>query len=877
MQKTQKQMNTFQTTINKNMGIVGKSIKLALGYVSVKAITGFVKATTAIASDLTEVQNVVDVTFGSMAKDINDFAKISIEQFGLSELSAKKFSSTMGAMLKSSGIAGEAVRDMSIDLTKLSADMASFYNLDNEEAFRKIMSGMSGMTQPLKELGINMNIANLEAFALSQGIRKTWQQMSQAEQTMIRYNYLLNVTKDAQGDFSRNSQTWANQTKILSQQFEILKGTIGQGFINMLMPVIKGLNTFIKYIQIAAEYFKSFTALIFGNAQAGSQGGQAVETMADNLGDVEDGLGGVGEAGKKAGKDLKGSIAGFDEINTLANKASEGMEGIEDSLGGVGPVDLGASSSGKIDIDTSKIESKLGSLNKLLEDIYTNWGMKDFFKGLRDGLDLVNFDNIKTNFQSTFSGLSEIANTYLQSLQPMFQAAGQTLGTMFKYGIAISGNIFEPISLGFANFVDNMKGPIQQWITETSTKITNGYNNLNTVFENIGQSWLHSINKYKTDIVKATEDTQTNVANTFMLMGTLSADIFEIISGKMKEFTEKNKESIQMFTDSIVQIFTDGWNFINTIWTGVLKSIEKFWNDWGKGIVEGVISFVNDIGKWFLYLWNDLVKPTWEHMLNWLKKIWNENLKGIVDELLGFVGRVGELILILWNEIFKPLIDKILDILVPAFRNAFKFVIDIVGNAVNTIAGIIENLLKIINGIIDFIVGVFTGDWERAWKGIKDIFDGIIGTLETVFKGTINGIIGIVNKFIGFWNSIELKVPKIKIPFLGTFGGFTIGLPKIPEIPMLANGGITDVNSPFMAIVGDNKTQREVISPLDDLMNMITSAVGTAIMQTKQFDTNNSNGDIYLQIDGTTFARLINPYQAKENQRIGNSVIIQPL
>ena len=151
MQKTQKQMNNFQATVNKSMSGISKAFKIGLGYVSVRAIAGFVKATTAIASDLTEVQNVVDVTFGSMAKDINDFAKISIEQFGLSELSAKKYSSTMGAMLKSSGIAGEAVRDMSIDLTKLSADMASFYNLDNEEAFRKIMSGVR-MTQPLKEL-----------------------------------------------------------------------------------------------------------------------------------------------------------------------------------------------------------------------------------------------------------------------------------------------------------------------------------------------------------------------------------------------------------------------------------------------------------------------------------------------------------------------------------------------------------------------------------------------------------------------------------------------------------------------------------------------------------------------------------------------------
>ena len=126
------------------MSGLGKGVKLALGYVSIRAIAGFVKATTKLASDLTEVQNVVDVTFAEMSKDINDFADIAINQFGLSELSAKKYSSSMALMLKSSGIAGEAVRDMAVDLTKLSADMASFYNLANDDAFQKILSGMSG-------------------------------------------------------------------------------------------------------------------------------------------------------------------------------------------------------------------------------------------------------------------------------------------------------------------------------------------------------------------------------------------------------------------------------------------------------------------------------------------------------------------------------------------------------------------------------------------------------------------------------------------------------------------------------------------------------------------------------------------------------------
>lgn len=872
MQKTQKQIGAFQSSLNSSMGAISKAFKIGLGYISVKAITGFVKATTEIASDLTEVQNVVDVTFGSMAKDINEFSKTALEQFGLSELSAKKYTSTMGAMLKSSGITGEAVKDMSIEMAKLSADMASFYNLPIEEAFSKIRSGISGETEPLKQLGINMRVANLEAYAMSQGIKKSWKEMTQAEQTMIRYKYLLSVTGDAQGDFARNSHTWANQTKILAEQWNSLKGTIGQGFINMLMPVIKGFNALIKKIQVAAEYFKAFTRLIFGDAQASSQSGQAIETMADNLSDVEDGFGGVGEAGKKAAKDLKGALAGFDEINTLAKQTSDGTSELSDGLGGIGgvvAVDLGAASSGELDISTSKIESNLTKVNSLLSDLYNNWGTKDFFKGFRDGLDLINFDSINTNLSTFFNGMKEIAKSFLTNLQPVFQSAGHTLGTLFKNGIAIAGNLFEPISLGWANFTINMKGRIQEWIAETSQTVSSGFNNLTEAFEILGQSWLDSIEKYKPNIAKAVEETTANVANTFMQIGTIAADTFEIITSKAKEYYEDNEEDIQRYADSILGIFTDVWDLINKIWTDALGSIKKFWNTWGKDIVSGVMDFANDIGKWFLYLWNDLVKPTWDTMMEWLNKIWNENLKGLVDELLGFVGRVGDLILKLWNDTFKPLIDRILKDFVPAFKNAFNFVVDIVGNVVNTITGLIKELIKVINGIIDFVVGVFTGDWKRAWEGVKGIFSGIIGSLETVFKGAINGIIAIANSFIHFWNRIELKVPEIEIPLVGKVGGFRLGLPEIKEIPKLKTGAITDVNSPFYAVVGDHPTQREVISPLNDLLGMIETTVNRAV-------GNNQGGDmtVIVKIGEDTITEKLVRNINRQSRISGKTVVL---
>jgi len=141
-----------------------------------------------LASDLTEVQNVVDVTFGKNSTTIDKWSKSLATAFGISELQGKQFVGTIGAMLKSMGTAEKQVLSMSEALVELAGDMASFYNLDVEEAFNKIRSGISGETEPLKQLGINLNVANLEAYALSQGIKKTYNEMSQAEQVALRYN-----------------------------------------------------------------------------------------------------------------------------------------------------------------------------------------------------------------------------------------------------------------------------------------------------------------------------------------------------------------------------------------------------------------------------------------------------------------------------------------------------------------------------------------------------------------------------------------------------------------------------------------------------------------------------------------------------------------
>lgn len=205
------------------------------------------------ASDLAEVQNVVDVTFGSATEAINSWSKECLAAYGMNEVSAKRYAGTIGAMLKSSGLAGDAIVDMSKDMVGLAGDMASFYNLDLETAFEKIRSGISGETEPLKQLGINMSVANLEAYALSRGITTAYNEMSQAEQVMLRYNYLMSTTADAQGDFARTQDSYANQTRLLSESWLEFTGIMAEQLLPVLTTIVSWLNNIVAFLTENAD------------------------------------------------------------------------------------------------------------------------------------------------------------------------------------------------------------------------------------------------------------------------------------------------------------------------------------------------------------------------------------------------------------------------------------------------------------------------------------------------------------------------------------------------------------------------------------------------------------------------------------------------
>lgn len=715
--------------------------KVIAGAFAVGSIISFSKSAIGLASNLEEVQNVVDVTFGNMNQSVNEWSRTMMTAVGMSEFSAKKYSSTLGAMFKSMGMGRTQVYAMSTGLARLAGDMASFYNLDHDTAFQKIRAGMSGETEPLKQLGINMSVANMEAYAMSQGITQSYQAMSQLEQTQLRYNYLLKVTSDSHGDFIRTSDGWANQTRLLSEGWKEFMTTLGQGLVVVFNPFLKMLNAFILRLQVVAKYVTAFVSLF------GQKSQKQVSAVSDNMAKVGGSVEGVGKSVKETGKAIKGSLSSFDQLNTISSSASDSMGSMLDSIGGGGSeLDFGNAVEGNVDFgfDTTQMELFVSTAKTTLS------GMVEFFK-------------------ESFALIGRpLVDGWVNNILPVLQGFGFEMYETLRLSFAIIGTMF-----------------MSFWSTVVLPVVT----------------------------------------------------------------------------------------LIKNIWLDVMVAIGKFWNTYGAPIFtkirEALLSYAG-VAK---NSWETIIKPVWENFMRVITDLWDKHLKPLLSHLFDFVGTLIKFALDIYNGFIAPITNALIKIFGPTFARIFNAIVTQLGWFIASISDVVSGVLRVFTGLMNFITGVFTGNWRKAWEGLRQmvagVFQGLLGIVRTPINQIstmINGLIDGVNNAIRALNRMKINIPSW-VPLIGgqTWG---MNLPTIGRIPMLENGGI--VSSPTLAIMGE-KNKKEAVIPLENSQFLDHFADKIA---TKQQPSSQPQSQEYsLEIDGIAFARLIVKLINDEQKRSGVNLI----
>lgn len=626
-----------------------------------------------------------------------------------------------------------------------------------------------------------MTQSALDQYALANGYGKTTSAMTEQEKVALRLAFVQKQLSAASGDFIRTSGSWANQVRVMQLQLQSLKATVGQGLINLFTPVLRVINILLGKLATLANAFKSFTELITGKKSsgqtgvsgAGLAGTDAIADTADQYGNaadnaekLADATNDTADATKKATKAAKGYLSPLDEINNYStDKSADSSSKVPGATGGLADqmkdavqnVDYGKMAKGETVLDKmlkplNKIINRFKELAKLVA--------KGFWDGLGDYEPI--FDGIKKDLDSIWKSLKDIftdsevtkaANNFLDSFA---YAIGQVAGSFTRIGLTIAQNII---------------GGIEKFLKQNTQRIKN---------------YLIDMFNIGSEIAQIGGNLAVAFADVFSVFGgetaqQITADLIGIFAEIGMVLTETAAKLGRDILNMIAQPFIDNKDILKSAIEGSLGAIET--------VTSGVLIVVQNLSDAISRLYDEHVKPFFDSIANGLSSIFGtlitgyntyvlpvlqglaEQFKGLLEGPLGdailkieaFLGKLIDSLKLLWESVLVPLINWIIANLLPVVAK----IIDVVGT---TAIKVLESLIKIIgdvtdtlSGIIDFLVGVFTGDWELAWQGIKEIADGAWSFIKDVVSGAweiiktvTKGALSIIKSIISTaWNAIK--------------------------------------------------------------------------------------------------------------------------
>ena len=885
---------SFNNIGNAGTQMFSKLTRMATAFISIGALVKFGKQAIQLGSDLQEVQNVVDVTFGSMSKHVNEFANNTIETAGLSETVAKKYMGTFGAMSKQFGFTTEESYKMSKSITQLTGDVASFYNLSTDEAYTKLKSIWTGETETLKEIGVVMTQNALDQYALANGYGKTTAKMTEQEKVALRYAFVQNKLSLASGDFIRTQDGWANQTRVLTLRWQQFMATVGQGLINVLTPLVKMLNLLMSKLQAFANTFKSFTASLFGDANKGS-GSKGVSSTLTN---INDGLSGIGTSANDSAKDVANaskkinrSLAGVDELNVLNTSKDDSAGG---SGSGISDQMLGSGGIGSGIVDTGALNGTEEKINKITRTAY-EWG-SIIGETINKGLEQIPWVSIQEKVNSAISTMAQFLNGAIKGLN--WNLMGSTIGDGFNtilFGLNTFLKEFDWGELG-KGLVDGINGLIASVDFKMAGELLkNGLNgaidfmwNAVTTFDakNAGEKLADLINGIS-DAIKNTDWKK--------LGQTVSEGLHKVIEFlrtwiKKTDWGELVKnifDGIEKFIGGIDwgKLLSDlggllidvGAALVDGLWEGIKWCLSRTLTGLYKILVKPIIDKVKDLfgihspSTVFAEIGGFLIEGLWngiKGLKNWLIKKW--------DGVKSWFGNIVKSVGVKVSEIPKAVKEKW-----NQTKDWFK------GKTENIKAGV-EDLKQSTKDKWNRVKSWFTGKEEKikitteeASTSVKNKWNQTVswfkGKEEKVKVGVQSATTGDKTKWNNVLNNFKGKTVEIKAKVGGVVGNFKSSinenlirplnkkLPKMfPKIPLLAQGGWLPANNPQLAIVGDNKREPEIVSPESKIYEQTYKAVK---------DAGGSVGKQQLEItiyhkyeDGRTIIQKVNQAQIDEGK-----------
>ena len=564
-----------------------------------------------LASDLQEVQNVVNKAFGGMKQSAEDFAKSAMQSYGITELQAKQYSSTYMSMAAAMGLSEKTAAKMSINLTKLAADVASFYNLSNDESYNKLKGVFSGETEPLKALGIVMTQTNLQAFALKEGITKSYKEMSEAEKVALRYKFIMNQLALAQGDFASTADSWANSMKTLQNQWDAFKTKVGNGLMEIFTPLLQILNACVDKLSELMDLLYDKLGWDFGEEEAPEL------VLPEVSNEAEEDANKIAESYKNAADEAKEALEGlasFDQINTLTGGSSGKDSDSSDYKDGGGEFSFdpfGDEYLTEIKVSENKMKPVVDGIVKRLQEIWDKYGTKavaiikgvyEFFKPYGERMVeiikklkatfgewwAVNGDEFKENLSKAWKIIKEIAVMIIDGIITWLEENGPRVLTTIL-------DIINLIAQLLPYILETLK-PILWVIGEIADFLLNVI--LSTLEAIPGAIKIISV--ILASIAIGIYDLFATIWDAFMWIMT---DLPEIVANALVTAVQYVTQFFaNVVTDvgnafaAIGQFFVDLWDGICSFFDDAGQAVQDFWNGFleaAKAPINGIISLIN--------------------------------------------------------------------------------------------------------------------------------------------------------------------------------------------------------------------------------------------------------------------------------------------
>lgn len=783
-----------------------------------------------LASQLTEVQNVVDTTFGDMASKVDDFTKTSIQDFGMSELTVKQISSRFQALGTSIGISSEQVAngtavankalmsqnntlykttdsmaDMSLNLTRLAGDMASFYDVDQADVAKSLQSIFSGTIAPLRRYGLDLTQATLSEWAMKNGLDANIKSMTQAEKVLLRYNYVMANTQAAQGDFAKTANTWANSVRVLKQEFQAWGSIIGSVIINALKPFVQALSkVMLKVISFTRTVADALGAIFGWTIEISGRG-----ATADGMEDIADGVGNIGDnadsSNKKAQK-LKKTLLSIDEIHALDDNSDSGSGGGSGSGGSGG----GGAGSG-VDSSLKKTDGLLEKYKSSIKDLYSLG--KYIGDALASAMESIDWKKIYQKADNFGKGLADFLNGLISPR------------LFYDLGATIAG------SLNTALHFLNSFGTTFDW-TNFGLSIANG---INGFFENFDfallaktiNAWVQGIytmlttatkNESRKDILKGITDFLSN----------LDIKTVEIIVGTL---LIKKIISLKLGSGALAFI---GKSLSKAIAQAIASKI-------GFELVEGA-----GIGTAIMQAFKTIFASLSTNLGLLIEGLFSGLSLG--DAITAAFGTGAADLLATIGSAFSAIAGTILSIVnfVKMLKDGFSWINEIlmvIGVALATIGAILAGvaaLPAVIVGAIVAAVATIVVVVKDNWNAICELFStagewfngNVIKPVVSFFKDmwkTISGFFGSLWKDIAtVWQGASKWFSSTVIePIVGFFKGFATRAQQIFQ-------GVWIIIQAIW-IVASGWFNNNVITPISNLFNFLKTFIQTTIQVAKDF------------------------------------------